>query len=690
MEKISFGSLTFAVSDDGALMLTNCLGTDNSAYIGNPRSLAVCEFDVAGGTTSGSHRMTGSAETRKLKYSGHTIDGDTCTLVQRSDIFEVTSVFTRYGDTNAVRIVQSFKNISDGDVCLETANVFNLRFGKEVTADSKAYYFHKFNNARYTEAMPDVRSLYDIGVQWENYVFHVENVGNASSCEYLPQGILENRRDGDFLMFQIESYFDWFYEISALGRRFDLQIGGPSELYHRWNKLLKPCESYTTVPVAIAGGKTLNEVLANMTKYRRHIKAGCIADAELPAIYNEYMHYSWDDPNADRVKLTAPYVAASGCKYYVVDCGWHDSNAITDTLGMYPKFGTWFEDRSRFPDGIKATAEYVRSLGMKFGLWIAPEVVGVENERMLSYYDDSCFFVRNGKRIRSKTGYLLDYRSPKVRDYMTKTLDRMIEDYGCDYIKFDGCPNPGFGTDLDCTSPGDGLEKHTEAFLEWVKDAMKRHPDVIFEDCAGGGQRIDYAALSMFSLVSTSDQTDYLRYPYISANICASVLPEQAAVWSYPVGSDVYDPNDEAGVNAKVSEERVVLNMINSLLGRIHLASRIQLLDDKKQALIREGIELYNRMTADKLDSVPYLPYGYTKFDAEFAASGIMTDKKLYLAVWNLGGKRHVKLELPEIRPLSVRVAYPTTLPTDFAFDGSSVTVDFTEDDQARLFEIEI
>ncbi|MBQ8552100.1 MAG: alpha-galactosidase [Clostridia bacterium] len=688
MKTIDFGELMFCVSDDSRLLLTKCFGCDNTHLTGGTTDLSICEFDIAGGSTSGSNHLHGSKEARKLRYVSHCEDGNTLTIIQRSDIAEVTSVFTKYDNTNAVRVTQTVKNLSDEPMCLELANTVGIHFAKDAMAENKDWYFHKFTNARYTEALPDVRSLFELGMQWKYGNFRVKNYGNASSSYNLPQGILENRVSGDHLMFQIESYHDWFYEITVKGKMFTLQIGGPSANCHQWNKVLVPGQSYTTVPVALAGGKSLNAVLAEMTKYRRYIIPHCEADKHLPSIYNEYMHFSWDDPNAARVHMMAPYVAASGCEYYVVDCGWHDSKEITKPLGMYNKFGTWYEDKGRFPDGIRATAEYVRSLGMKFGLWIAPEVVGNENFKMLEYYDDECFFTRNGKKIASNTGYLLDFRNPKVYDYMSKTLDRMIDEYGCDYIKFDGCPNAGFGTELDCTSPGDGLEKAYEAFLAWTKNAMERHPNVIFEDCAGGGQRMDYRALSIFNLISTSDQTSYAHYPYIAGNITASVLPEQAAVWSYPVDSALYDPENEDKVNERVTKERVVINMINALLGRIHLASRFHLLDEEKRALIKEGIDMYNRMTPDKLQAVPYLPKGYCMFGDTLVAAGLKTDSKVYLAVWNLNGERHVKLPLPEITVKDVEVAYPVSLETKFTFDDSSLTVDFTENEQARLFEI--
>ena len=296
---------------------------------------------------------------------------------------------------------------------------------------------------------------------------------------------MENRKNGDFLMFQIESYHQWFFGLGSCFKRFNVQIGGPNARHQDWNKDLAPGQSYTCIPAAFCAGKSLNEVLGQMTLYRRHLKPVSFADEKLPSIYNEYMHYSWDNPFAKTTLETAPTVAKTGCKYYIIDAGWHGKAKYDTTASMYRNFGTWREDRERFPEGIKAVSDYVHSLGMKFGLWIAPEVVGCDNQEMLDYYGDECFIARNGEKVYHGSGYLLDYRHPKVIEYMTATIDRMVTEYGCDYIKFDGCPNPGMGTDVNATGLGDGLEKSMDAFTDWAYEMTQRHPDVIFEDSNG-------------------------------------------------------------------------------------------------------------------------------------------------------------------------------------------------------------
>lgn len=81
---------------------------------------------------------------------------------------------------------------------------------------------------------------------------------------------------------------------------------------------------------------------------------------------------------------------------------------------------------------------------------------------------------------------------------------------------------------------------------------------------------------------------------------------------------------------------------------------------------------------------------GYAKFGDTLVCSGIRTEKKLYLAVWNLHGERHVEIPLTEIRVRSARVAYPLSLGTHFTCEDNTLKIDFTADEQARLFEMEI
>lgn len=677
--RIELGSLVFHVTECGRVYLEKCFFIDNTGR--ESRLMALPAYDVAGGSTGGTPNLAAAVMTDTLRYARHELADGVLTLVQTGEGVEITSRYVSYPDTNAVAVTQTLKNTGNAPLTLETLAGFQVRFGGGIH-ESDAWRLYRFSNHRYTESLPEVHKLSELGLAWRNGAHRYANAGNASSVEYTPNAILEDTRTGDCLMVSVESYASWYMELAASPEdAFTLLLSGATARYHAWAKTLAVGESYTAPTVSVCAGRGISSVLGEVTRYRRHLLSKNAAEASLPVVYNEYMHFSWDDPCEARAIENAPSVAAAGAKYYIIDCGWHNAPAADTTPVMYKLFGTWYEDRDRFPHGIKYVSDYMHSLGMGFGLWIAPEVVGRENREMLAYYGEECFIRRNGKPVGNDTGYLLDFRHPRVVDYMTATIDRMVKEYGCDYIKFDGCPNPGVHPDM---------EEAYAAFTAWSAAMTRRHPTVVFEDCAGGGQRTDYRALSIFHLLSTSDQTNYLHYPYITANIMASALPEQAGVWSYPVDVDLFDPAHPEETDARVTRERVVFNMVNAMLCRIHLASRLYTLSEEKLALVREGVDVFSAFAEDKRRALPYLPRGFSRFGDKTVTAGLKTDTHLYLAVWNLAGERDVRIDLSDLRVKDASVAYPVSLPTRFDFNEHSLRVFFTEDIQARFFILDL
>jgi alpha-galactosidase len=286
--------------------------------------------------------------------------------------------------------------------------------------------------------------------------------------------------------------------------------------------------------------------------------------------------------------------------------------------------------------------------------------------------------------------YFLDYRNEKVRAYMSETIRRMVEDYGAEYIKFDYNEDCGVGTDYLALCAGEGLELCAQAYLDWVQEMIERFPNVIFEGCASGGMRMDYKTLSAFSLVSTSDQTNYLKYPYIAGNILSSVIPEQAAVWSYPVGcAEPGAPmtHDAAWVQENITGDRIAMNMINSFLGRMHLASHLEMMSKSQLDLIAEGVAYYDTLTEAKKTALPYLPEGFTHFGAKRVVSGMKTENVIYLAVWCLGDEKRMEISL-DVMPKEVKIAYPSNPSATCEKTDGGVIVEFSRPDAAVFLEI--
>lgn len=619
-----------------------------------------------------------------LGYVSHIAEENRLTVTQANELCEVTTILQAFDDCNAVQIFTEVKNISAEPVTAETLSVFVLGglFGGR--ADVGKTYFTKFTQGHHCECQPRRFSLEEYGfnayADGGEKCLTRKNIGSWSTKEELPQGILEY--GGKCLMFQIESNNHWQYTLSAQKGELVLYLGGESAFCGNECKELLPNGKMRTVSVALACGNSLNAVIGEMTKYRRHIAGRCASDKHLPVIFNEYMHLSWDSPTEENTRRVAPTVAKSGAEYYVIDCGWHNEEAGNI---VYPYVGQWRESKARFPHGVRATTDFIRSLGMKAGLWIEPEIVGVKCEEMLGYYDEDCFLHRNGKRIAVMGRYFLNFSAPKVIEHLSETIRRMAEDYGAQYIKTDYNEDAGFADE--------SLSRDRAAYLTWIDNMRRRFPNVLFETCSSGGMRMDYETLKHFSLVSTSDQTDYRLYPYIAGNVLSAVLPEQAAVWNYPVvGEGVIGepfPHDKNWVQHNISSEQIVMNTINALLGRMHLASHMEFLSPAQFALVREGIVYYNKLTPVKKTALPYFPFGFTAFGAGQAACGLKGEGKIYLAVWILGGENTVRVPVTEgIR--SVSLGYPKTLETDFKWTENTLTVNFSHPHSARFFEIEL
>ena len=672
---INFKNLTFSIANNKVCLskLGSFCNLSDSGFL---------EIQIAG-ENKASHegiKMTNSSEGKRLSYVSHSQRGNMLTITQQSDLVKATTFFETYSDTNAVRIHTEVTNISESDIIIEDISAAVIGgLSPQGISDAENVYITEFVQSHHAECQPRRHSFKDLGFVSDSGQrpsqkrISFANVGSWSTKERLPQAIIENQNG--FMMFQIESSSSWYYEISDRGEDIYLYMGGANTTFGSWCKKLKVGESYVTPNVAIAEGESLNDVIAHMTHYRRHISGLSPADRGLPSIYNEYMHLSWDSPSEDITAKVAPAVADMGVEYYVIDCGWHDEEPGNV---IYHYVGQWKESKTRFPNGLRATTDYIRSLGMKAGLWIEPEIVGVKCEKMLSFYDDDCFFQRYGKRVSVHDRYFLDYRNPKVTSYMTETIRRMVEDYGADYIKFDYNQDSGVGTDLNCSSPGEGLELCNRAFFGWVENMKNRFPDVIFEGCASGGMRMDYKSLSVFSLMSTSDQTDYLKYPCIAANILSAVLPEQAAVWSYPVAW-LKEEN--------ISENCTAMNMINSFLGRIHLASHIDWMNEANKKLVADGVKYYKKLSAIKGKAVPYLPMGFSLFGQKIAASGIRHENKVYLAVWNLADETKTKIELDE-EIASAEIVYPNPAKAKVKFESKELFVNFESEKSAVFIEI--
>src|ERR1039457_1778020 len=303
------------------------------------------------------------------------------------------------------------------------------------------------------------------------------------------------------------------------------------------------------------------------------------------------MNCLWGNPTEEKELPLIAAAAKTGCEYFVIDAGWYADlhEDWSQTLG------SWQASATRFPRGLKYVLDQVRQAGMIPGLWLEPEVAGPKS--LLAPKPDNRFFVRHGKRVLKNSRLLLDFRNPEVRAYLDQVMARLIDDYGVGYIKMYYNVDSLQGTELIADSFGQGLLEHNRAHLKWLNSVLDRYPELVIENCGSGGGRMDYAMLSRFQLQSMTDQEDYLRLPAILVGASAAVLPEQLAIWSYPL--------------ANADADQASFNMVTAMMCRIHQSGRLDSLSSRASTHVAEGIQIYKEYLRKHIPAaVPFYPLG--------------------------------------------------------------------------------
>jgi alpha-galactosidase len=500
-----------------------------------------------------------------------------------------------------------------------------------------------------------------------------ESVGSWSTERYLPMAMLENTNLGLIWFWQIEHNGSWHWEISnvsALSNNADdvyAYIGGPDDLHSAAWKRLNPGEEYKTVPVAIGcvqGG--FNDAVAALMRYRRiacekphHKNSSC------PVIFNDYMNCLWGDPTEEKELPLIAAAAKVGCEYFVIDAGWYAER----NEDWSPTIGAWEPSATRWPHGLKFVLDKIRQSGMIPGLWLEPEVAGVNSQ--LAKKPDSWFFLRHGKRALKNSRFLLDLRNPDVRVYLDLVIARLVSEYGIGYIKMDYNVDSLQGTELNAESFGQGLLEHNRAHLDWLDSILNRYPDLLIENCGSGGGRMDYAMLSRLQLQSMTDQEDYLKMPAILIGASAAVLPEQLAIWSYPL------ENADA--------DQASFNMVTAMLCRIHQSGRLDSLSTEAGKQVAEGIRIYKEVLRKHIPvAVPFYPLGMSDVTNPNApvALGMRARKQTLLGVWRLDGPATTRIPWTYAEP---KLLYPSDLGIKIATSHGTLQIEFPRSRMACL-----
>ena len=256
---------------------------------------------------------------------------------------------------------------------------------------------------------------------------------------------------------------------------------------------LDPGETATAPPV-IAGYSA-----AGLTgwshKLHRYVRAH-INPAPRPVLFNSWEASGFDVDEAAQLELAAR-AAAIGVELFVIDDGWFGRRSSSaDGLG------DWWPNPDKFPSGLDTLIDRVHELGMRFGLWVEPEMVSPASD-LFAAHPEWIYRDQVHPPDASRGQYVLNLTEPAVPEHLFAVLDGLLTRHRIDYLKWDA------NRPLSAVGATRGAHRrHTRALSDVVSRLKAAHPQLLIEACAGGGGRIDLGALTVFDDVWTSDNTD--------------------------------------------------------------------------------------------------------------------------------------------------------------------------------------
>ena len=240
--------------------------------------------------------------------------------------------------------------------------------------------------------------------------------------------------------------------------------------------------------------------------YRTRLARGTWRDKVRPILINSWEAFYFDF-DAPKLLGLADAAADLGMELFVLDDGWFGKrNDGTSSLG------DWYPNEEKLKGTLKELAEKINAKGLKFGLWIEPEMTNKDSDLYRAHPD--WLLAEQGKRIcHSRNQYVLDFSKKEVREYIGDMLENLLAEVPVSYIKWDlnRTFSEVFSNGNDREYQGKVCHKYVLGVYELYERLTSRFPHVLFESCASGGARFDPGMLYFAPQGWTSDDTDAIE-----------------------------------------------------------------------------------------------------------------------------------------------------------------------------------
>ena len=323
-------------------------------------------------------------------------------------------------------------------------------------------------------------------------------------------------------------------------------VMGIDDTYFSWK--LEPGQSFHTPEVILSFADGLTALSQNYHHFIRHnVCRGKHHLEKRPVLINNW-EATYFDLNEDKMYALAKEAAALGIDQFVLDDGWFGAR-YDDNAGL----GDWFVNTKKLPNGLDSLIKKINDLGMKFGIWVEPEMVN-EDSDLYRAHPEWALTEPGRKPVFGRNQLVLDMANQEVVDYLYNCLSTLLKEHNIAYIKWDF--NRSVSDVYSHALPADRQGEVSHRFVLGLYSLLERliteFPDVLFEGCSGGGGRFDAGMLYYTPQIWLSDDTDAIE----------RLIIQGGTSYGYPVstmGAHVSaSPNHQTGRTTPIQTRGVV------------------------------------------------------------------------------------------------------------------------------------
>lgn len=280
---------------------------------------------------------------------------------------------------------------------------------------------------------------------------------------------------------------------------------------------------------------------------RSNVCRGKYKNARRPVLLNSWEGSYFDFDDESLLKL-AENSAELGVELLVLDDGWFGARN-DDNAGL----GDWVVNEKKIKCGLPELVSRINALGLKFGIWVEPEMVNEDSDLFRAHPDWALQIPGRGP-ARCRNQLILNMGKPEVRDAIFEMISKVLKSANVEYVKWDVNRNLAdvYNDHLPGDRQGEVSHRHILGVYELLERFVTAFPDILFEGCSGGGGRFDAGMLYYHPQIWCSDDTDAI--PRIAI--------QDGTSYGYPIsaiGAHVSaSPNHQTGRVTPINTRAVV------------------------------------------------------------------------------------------------------------------------------------